>query len=435
MGRPRHGRAPSRWPRGARALGVAAGLAVPGFASAWPGAGPNTWINPGALLSWTFGEGGGFGLGAELSLMHFRDRPVGAGGFAQLEWLRHRSGADLRGAAGVQAWSVAGAELGWAFQRGREGVGHGPHLGAFGSAGFVSLAVRGTLPHWGERTPSNLGVALKLGLPIHATEGLRPLADMLWPDTPGRPYREGDGRLRSPLLAFDSAPPVFVDCAAGLAEAERETLRDHWLHAASAEDASVPAFIRLAGDLAVVGAPPGLVAACLDAAVDESIHAAICFALAGAYGGRRFGAGAFEAPAGSVAHRAACRTGELVRLAVESFEDGCLNEGAAAAQAAAAAEGARHRAVRESLERIAVDESRHASLAWAVLGWCLSEAEAAVRDALRVSLRQAADRPASPIVPGAGNEGHGLLGSAHEAAIARRVATESMGRLEALLPA
>src|SRR5439155_16644581 len=97
----------------------------------------------------------------------------------------------------------------------------------------------------------------------------------------------------------------------------------------------------------------------------------------------------------------------LVRLAAESWIDGCLGEGAAARRAGRAARLARHDGTRRALVRIERDESRHAELAWDVVRWAVDRGGTDARDAIR---DLAARMPPPPRVSTFGLESHGQLG-------------------------
>ena len=145
------------------------------------------------------------------------------------------------------------------------------------------------------------------------------------------------------------------------------------------EYASVASFGELALRLLGVGAPADLVAACHRAALDEIRHAAACVALSGgqpaAFGpipsllGRRLGGWRRS------------RRAQLQGLAVESFLDGWVNEGTAAALL-------RERAEQASAEdgvvlgAMAEDEQRHAELARSIVTWCFDQDPAGVGRAL-----------------------------------------------------
>ena len=149
---------------------------------------------------------------------------------------------------------------------------------------------------------------------------------------------------------------------------------------ARAEYASVAAFGELALRLLAVGAPADLVEGCHRAALDEIRHASLCDSLAG------WSATSFGAIPGLVGHRLGgwrrSRRAQLRRLAVESFLDGWLNEGAAAAQLRDRADEAASHEDRARLRSMAEDEQRHADLARAIVTWCFDEDPAGVGQAL-----------------------------------------------------
>jgi hypothetical protein len=179
----------------------------------------------------------------------------------------------------------------------------------------------------------------------------------------GRPLLEHGRALRPALLA--RAEPR---------DREGRAVRDHFTSSAQLELSSVWSFLRLAAELAAVGAPAALVAAALDAADDEVRHADLC---AEAAGGLVL-AGLGEARARP---RFTTRTpAALAILAAEAWREGCLNETAAAEEARLAA-GEAEGPARMMLTTIARDEAGHAELAWAVLAWVASIAPATVRAA------------------------------------------------------
>jgi hypothetical protein len=162
----------------------------------------------------------------------------------------------------------------------------------------------------------------------------------------------------------------------------RACLAAHWLRETSAECASIPAFLALARDLALVDASSSLVARARRAAKEEANHTRLCAALASEYAG-------YDVAAlipGIPKQLATNREGLLKRLAVESFWDGCVGEGAAAAQARRMAAHATDARTRETLSIIARDEQTHADLAVDILRFCLSTGGKNIRDALVSSI-------------------------------------------------
>lgn len=186
--------------------------------------------------------------------------------------------------------------------------------------------------------------------------GLSP-SSLMHEDTavPGRPLR-CDGRYVRPKLA---AP------RAACASEEQQAVSDYYVDAAQLELSSVWTFLRLAQELAAVGAPATLIARALDAADDEVRHAEMCARAAGGI--------ALEAPPMDAARpRFTERSAQaLAVLAAEAWREGCHDEAAAAEEArlaACEAEGA----ARTMLVTIAADEHRHAELSWSVLAWVRS---------------------------------------------------------------
>jgi hypothetical protein len=157
---------------------------------------------------------------------------------------------------------------------------------------------------------------------------------------------------------------------------ERARLAVRWLADARLEHASIAAFARLALQLMAHGAPPDLVMATHEAALDEIEHARLCFALASAYAGERVEAAAFDAAA------AMSGAGTLEELAIETLYDGCIGETAAALDAGNEAMCATDPVIARVQQQICEDETRHAELAWAILAWCARRGDSALVERL-----------------------------------------------------
>jgi len=148
-----------------------------------------------------------------------------------------------------------------------------------------------------------------------------------------------------------------------------------WLAgSAELEAASVDAFQILAGDLAAHRAPPRLVDAARASAGDEARHARIMGALA-----RRQGV---SPPAVRVVRRP---TRDLEAIAVENAVEGCVRETFAALVACRQARVATDPAIRGAMVGIAQDETRHATLSWAVADWADGQLSRAARGRVRES--------------------------------------------------
>jgi hypothetical protein len=209
------------------------------------------------------------------------------------------------------------------------------------------------------------------------------ISQVNWGGQPGRPLRVRGRIVAAPLADSEgwrgagAAPDV-----SSLSPAARTALAEAWIESARSEHASVPTFSRLSLTLMSLGAPARLVEGAHRAALEEIEHARLAFGLAAAYAGERVAPGALAELRGA----SAVTAGSLSELALESLTDGCLNEGFAAAAAAASSARARDGAVRDAWAGIARDESSHADLAWDVLQWCLEHGEPALGRALRKAI-------------------------------------------------
>jgi hypothetical protein len=161
---------------------------------------------------------------------------------------------------------------------------------------------------------------------------------------------------------------------------------DQWRENGRTEHASVAAFARLTLDLMALGAPPHLIAAANQDALDEIRHAELCFSLACALDGKTVSPGPFPV-AQRVASLSRSRPLALAKLAVDSLVDGALHEGVSARIIAKLARRAQVSAIHTVLKEIAADEGRHAAHGWAVAEWCLDEGGPRVGAALLGALQ------------------------------------------------
>jgi hypothetical protein len=214
--------------------------------------------------------------------------------------------------------------------------------------------------------------------------------------------------------------PVTVECAtcvnagrrpAGLArECARNgnALADYFARAAHLEAASVHAFERLREELAHHGAPIELRKAATAAARDERRHARVVGRFASYHG---------APPLPVRIRRRGARS--LERMAVENAVEGCVRETFGALLATWQSASAQDPELRRSMKRIAVDETRHAALAWAIDEWITPRLGTAGQRRVRLAVRRAVARlrrevrgtPARDLVAAAG------LPSAHEASV------------------
>jgi hypothetical protein len=194
--------------------------------------------------------------------------------------------------------------------------------------------------------------------------------------------------------------------ALGRSLGERADIARAWLDDALAEHASVASFSRATLELLAVGAPPDLVAAHQRAALDEIRHAELCFALAAAYG-EAFDPGPMAVPSP--------RSADLVRLACDTFVEGCVAETIGALLASRALEACTVAEPQDALRIIADDEAEHAALAWRTLAWAIAKGGEPV---VRAVLERACVREV-PFASTVDCPAHGRLGDDEVARAAR----------------
>ncbi|HEU5072652.1 MAG TPA: ferritin-like domain-containing protein [Polyangiaceae bacterium] len=214
--------------------------------------------------------------------------------------------------------------------------------------GMVGAGVGGDMSSTGV-----FGIGLSVGLDLYPEDWLRIPS--------GRPLRDEQGGAWTGEAGLGRCAPIRL--GRQLRRDDRERLAMHYVHDGLQELASIASFERLAGELAVLDAPRALILSARTAARDEARHARYCFALASAYLGREIRAP--RLPSGEPR-----RDRSLLDLARESWFDGCLGEGSAAALLFARAEHATEILVRRTLSSIARDEKRHAALGADILRWC-----------------------------------------------------------------
>ncbi|HKY36920.1 MAG TPA: hypothetical protein VJN18_13325 [Polyangiaceae bacterium] len=313
----------------------------------------------GAFLGYAFGEGGGFEWGVEGFATRYLEEHRDCGDSSE----RHGFGPLLR----LSAVKVSRLELTLAGHIGGELPGMRSYFAIDGELG-VSLFLEKrqqprVAPHTGVTLESIMfnaylrqewltpAFSVGGGARFIPTFGLPGFCEV------GRPYRDECGEARTAGVAhhadFDRADP-------------RAAL---WSERAADECASVPAFLQLALELADLDAPLELVARAVQAAEEELGHTHAAAGLAERFGGQPV----LLAPPQFRARGPLPRPLALRRLAREAWLDGCLNEGLAAALAAAEARDSSCSKEAQVAARIAREEASHAALAFEVLGWALRE--------------------------------------------------------------
>ncbi|MFP2957154.1 ferritin-like domain-containing protein [Myxococcus sp. 1LA] len=255
----------------------------------------------------------------------------------------------------------------------------------------------------------------------------------------GRVLRlRGRARVARRALGAGWADDAVPDTS-GLTPWQRTVLGEVWLHSAGLEHASVPAFSKLSLKLSALGAPSELLEDCHLAALDEIRHARRCFALARAYSGLGWTAGAIpELGKGGTPPSPLGPEETWARLVRGSLLDGCLAEGMAALVAGEGAIRATDPVVRETLSVISEDEARHAELAWDVIDFALERGGRSARGALRQALSELESQqtPALPSIPGVNEDFLARSGLLPQAELGRLMAVcieRTRARAQALL--
>jgi len=186
----------------------------------------------------------------------------------------------------------------------------------------------------------------------------------------GRPLLDGEAVVLAELRAGTgwSCPAEQVAAAPErpdhlIPAALRSRVGELWVEDARMEHASIVAFARTALELQALAAPAELLGEVAQAGIDEVEHARLCFGLAARFSGLEREAGALVPPP--------LREADYVRLALDTFVEGCVGETIATLAATRAGRMCKDASVSAVLEQIVDDESRHAALAWRTITWLL----------------------------------------------------------------
>lgn len=189
----------------------------------------------------------------------------------------------------------------------------------------------------------------------------------------GRPLLDGDALVMAELRPGSSwsCPAEQVAAAperpdAAIADDLRARVGELWVEDARMEHASIVAFARATLELQALAAPAELLTEVAQAGIDEVEHARLCFGLAARFSGIQREPGMLIPPP--------VREADLVRLALDTFVEGCVGETIATLIATRAGRSCADPSVSLALEQIADDEGRHAALAWRTITWLLDTA-------------------------------------------------------------
>jgi hypothetical protein len=237
----------------------------------------------------------------------------------------------------------------------------------------------------------------------------------------GRPLHDEQGQAELPSIRALGESAARSELESAIVGEWGERARSEW--------ASVPAFLQLADQLLRAGAPRALVQRAWIAAEDEARHAVLTARVA-----VRIGGAPVHLSRVTPATRAPAQGRDaLVRLAVESWVDGCLGEGRAAAIAARESAAAEVETLRDVQGAIARDEGRHAELAWDVLAWAVRAGGDDVRHAVDACREAAPPAVASEAAKELDLEAFGLLSPEDQDLVGEETRDAARVRLSALL--
>ncbi len=382
-------------------------------------------LAPGYLHTWVRGSSPTYGNGVEVSFLHYlpnettRD-PWALGAFGQLS---SYGGTHARFALGAEAtfYRLVGIELGWAHRGAHDDrpATHAVHVAPFVSIGFVAFSVQVIAPLAKESVEVSFALTVKpwpfavYGKLPWLAPGEEPRFGGSW-SAGGRPLR----------IAGRAILPEVIPRRKGAARARRVSpmLRDAlaclWLDDARLEYSSIAAFRRIARELRAHGASSALIARARRSEKQEIEHARRCFQLASRWSDQALRPLPLSVPA------TPART--LDEIAVESWLDGCIGEGVAAATARAASRIARSATLRRMLRRIAREEAEHAALAWDIVRFAIDRGGEPVMRAVCQANPEALPKTASPIAAELAR--HGRLVGAKAAAIRQRIVRRALAR-------
>ena len=173
----------------------------------------------------------------------------------------------------------------------------------------------------------------------------------------------------SSLVASARPRSDWLEAPVGLAvvpeTATRGALAAAWLRDAQIEHAAIATYARFSLQLLALGAPPELVCAAHQGALDKVEHAQACFALASRYAGCALGPGELPVPSEPA-------FGGMVEAAAAVLREGCVAATLAARLAYEQLQHASDETAQAALLRIATDETQHAAFAYQFLRWAIS---------------------------------------------------------------
>ena len=188
---------------------------------------------------------------------------------------------------------------------------------------------------------------------------------------PGRPFAiDGKYRTSTSLVdridTFNSGSTWKVDQVPQILanNSINQVIATEFSIQGEGEHASVASFARHTLQLMTMGAPPELLIDSQKASMDEIRHAKMCYGVAGTFLGANIQPSNLDID-GSVK---ALSSEEIIQSVIG---EGCIGETISAVRAQLGSHYAKQPMVKDILERIAIDETNHAQLAWNTVQWAI----------------------------------------------------------------
>ena len=213
---------------------------------------------------------------------------------------------------------------------------------------------------------------------------------------PGRPFAiDGKYRTSTSLVdridtinaastwTFDEVPQILAN------DSINQVIATEFSIQGEGEHASVASFARHTLQLMTMGAPPELLIGSQKASMDEIRHAKMCYGIAGTFLQANIQPSSLDID-GSVK---ALSSEEIIQSVIG---EGCIGETISAVRAQLGSHYAKQPMVKETLERIASDETNHAQLAWNTVQWAI-ERFPQLQGIAEETFRAQLDRPINAI--------------------------------------
>ena len=197
----------------------------------------------------------------------------------------------------------------------------------------------------------------------------------------GRPYNlEDESNLIANVEYIDCDDYIHYDddqwkeiMSGGISREADLEMASQWIEQGLQEHASIGTFAKFTIELMSIGAPLWMIELANTAGADEIRHAQISFDIANAYlDGNHGSYGAQCAIPGEFPQHQVHVDGDWNRIAVDTAIGGCIGETVSAFKMLQRSNGSIFDGI---VKQIAMDEVRHAALAWTVVDWMIENHE------------------------------------------------------------